>query len=61
MQLLKQIESLLSFDGNETTINPDYLAYFSCKELESIKKELERKNEKMVEENLEWMQQFKKM
>jgi hypothetical protein len=59
-QLLEEIEKLLSFDGNNTTINPDYLAYFTCEELESIKKELERKYENMVEENFEWMQQFKK-
>ncbi|WP_201352438.1 hypothetical protein [Hydrogenimonas urashimensis] len=58
--LLKEIEKLLSFDGNDTTINPDYLAYFTREELASIKKELERKYDNMVEENLEWMQQFKK-
>ncbi|WP_300364941.1 hypothetical protein [Hydrogenimonas sp.] len=59
-ELLKEIEKLLSFDGNPTTINPDYLAYFSIEELESIKKGLEEKYEKMVEENFEWLQQFKK-
>ncbi len=59
-EILKEIEKLLSFDGNETTINPNYLQYFSKEELHSIKTELERKYEKMVEENLEWMKSFKK-
>lgn len=59
-ELLKTIEKLLSFDGNETVINPDYLAYFTIEELRSIKEELERKYANMVEENLEWMQRFKK-
>ena len=59
-KLLKEIEKLLSFDGRETTINPDYLTYFSIEELESIREELEKKHEHMVEENLEWLQQFKK-
>jgi len=59
-EILKEIEKLLSFDGNETTINPNYLQYFSEEELLSIKTELERKYEKMVEENLEWMKSFKK-
>ena len=57
--LLKEIEKLLSFDGNETTINPDYLEYFSTEELDSIRKELEKKYENMVKENLEWLQRFK--
>ncbi|WP_457597268.1 hypothetical protein [Hydrogenimonas sp.] len=59
-ELLRQIEELLAFDGNETTINPDYLAYFTPEELESIKKGLEEKQEKMVEEHIEWLKGFKK-
>jgi len=59
-QLLEDIEKLLSFDGNDTEINQNYLEYFTIEELTSIKKELERKYTHMVEDNLEWMQQFKK-
>ncbi|WP_092912208.1 hypothetical protein [Hydrogenimonas thermophila] len=59
-QLLEDIEKLLSFDGNDTEINPNYLKYFTIDELISIKKELEKKYANMVEDNLEWMQQFKK-
>ena len=59
-QLLEDIEKLLSFDGNDTEINPNYLEYFTIDELTSIKKELERKYANMVEDNLEWMLKFKK-
>ena len=59
-ELLEDIEKLLSFDGSDTKINPNYLEYFTIEELTSIKKELERKYTNMVEENLEWMEQFKK-
>ena len=59
MQLLERIEELLGFDGNETTINPDYLAYFTVEELEKMLQELERRHERMVEENLEWLQRFR--
>ena len=59
-RLLKEIEKLLSFDGNDTAINPDYLQYFTLEELQSIKKELQKRYENMVEENLEWLQRFKK-
>ncbi|WP_456323745.1 hypothetical protein [Hydrogenimonas sp.] len=59
-KLLREIEKLLSFDGNDTTINPDYLELFTMEELESIRRELERKYENMVKDNLEWMQRFKK-
>jgi hypothetical protein len=57
--LLHEIEKLLSFDGRDTAINPDYLAYFTLEELTNIKKELEERHERMVENHLEWMQRFK--
>jgi hypothetical protein len=59
-ELLKEIEDLLSFDGKETSINPDYLAYFSVEELENIKQGLKKKHERMIEEHREWMRQFRK-
>jgi len=58
--LLKEIEKLLSFDGNETSVNPDYLQYFSLEELVSIREKLRQRHDRMVEENREWMRQFKK-
>ncbi len=59
-RLLEEIERLLGFDGEKASINPDYLEYFTVEELESIKKGLQKKYETMVEENLEWMQRFRK-
>ncbi|BBG64950.1 hypothetical protein NNO_0248 [Hydrogenimonas sp.] len=58
-EILEKIEKLLSFDGNDTAINPAYLKYFTLRELENILQELEKRYENMVEENLEWMRQFK--
>ncbi len=59
-ELLKTIEKLLSFDGNETVINPDYLQYFTLDELEKIRDELQKRYETMVEKNLDWLKSFKK-
>ncbi len=58
-KLLKKIEMLLSFDGNDISINPAYLDLFTVEELEKILKSLETKHKNMVEENLEWMRGFK--
>ena len=58
--MLKEIEKLLSFDGNETPINPQYLRYFTIEELESIKTALQKRRQNMVEENFEWLLGFKK-
>jgi len=57
-ELLKEIEKLLSFDGNETDIDPAYLDYFTREELETILKRLMSRYENMVEENREWMRRF---
>lgn len=59
-ELLKEIEKLLSFDGNKTYINPDYLNYFTVEELLSIKESLQKRYENMVEDNLEWLRKFKR-
>ena len=60
-ELLKEIEALLSYKPEEkTTINPNYLEYLELEDLESIKKGLMNKVGKLSEENLEWLEQFKK-
>ncbi len=59
-ELLKEIEKLLSFDGKEAPINPEYLRYFTTEELESILKGLQKKQQNMVEENFEWLLGFAK-
>jgi len=59
--LLKEIEALLSYKPKEkTTINPNYLEYLEISDLESIKKGLLDKIGKLSDEDIVWLQQFKK-
>ncbi len=57
-RLRLEIQKLLSFDGDAVEINPDYLEYFTLEELEKMLEELQRRQEKMVEENRDWMRRF---
>jgi len=60
-ELLKEIEALLSYNPEETTtINPNYLEYLEIEDLESIKKGLIDKIGKLSQENIAWLEQFKK-
>ncbi len=60
-ELLKEIEALLSYKPNDKLeINPNYLEYLELEDLESIKKGLIDKIGKLKEEDIEWLQQFKK-
>ena len=56
--LLREIERLLSFDGKEVVVNPDYLAYLDLETLKGILDELRRRQEKMVERHKTWAQGF---
>ena len=59
--LLREIEALLTYKPEEkTTINPNYLEYLELEDLESIKKGLIRKIGSLSQENIEWLEQFKK-
>jgi len=60
-ELLKEIEALLSYKPDDTLeINPNYLDYLEIEDLESIKKSLLAKIGKLSQEDIEWLQQFKK-
>jgi len=60
-ELLKEIEALLSYKPeDQTTINPSYLEYLEIEDLTSIKKGLMNKIGKLSEEDLNWLEQFKK-
>ena len=60
-ELLKEIEALLSYKPEEkTTINPNYLEYLELEDLESIKKGLISKIGKLSQEDIKWLEQFKK-
>ena len=60
-ELLKEIEALLSYKPNDTTtINPNYLEYLELEDLKSIKKNLIHRIGKLTEEDIEWLEQFKR-
>jgi len=60
-ELLHEIEALLTYKPeNKTTINPNYLEYLEVEDLESIKKGLMEKIGKLSQEDIAWLEQFKK-
>jgi hypothetical protein len=60
-ELLKEIEALLSYKPEEKLeINPNYLEYLELSDLESIKNGLLKKIGTLSNEDIEWLQQFKK-
>ena len=60
-KLLKEIERLLSYNPEEsTTINPNYIEYLELHDLESIKTNLISKVGELKEEDIMWLEQFKK-
>lgn len=59
-ELLADIEKLIAYGREETTINPDLLAYLEIDDLISTKKKLLERVGTLSEEDKEWLQQFKK-
>ncbi|EIF50341.1 MULTISPECIES: hypothetical protein [Sulfurovum] len=59
-ELLADIEKLIAYGREETTINPDLLAYLEINDLISTKKKLLERVGTLSEEDKEWLQQFKK-
>ncbi|MFC2057316.1 hypothetical protein ACFLR6_00080 [Campylobacterota bacterium] len=59
-ELLADIEKLIAYGREETTINPVLLAYLEIEDLISTKKKLLERVGKLSEEDKEWLQQFKK-
>jgi len=59
-ELLADIEKLISYGREDTTINPTLLAYLEINDLISTKKKLLERVGKLSEEDKEWLQQFKK-
>ncbi len=60
-KLLKEIEVLLSYNPKESiNINPNYIEYLEINDLESIKANLISKVGKLKEEDILWLEQFKK-
>jgi hypothetical protein len=59
-ELLADIEKLIAYGREETTINPALLAYLEIDDLISTKKKLLERVGKLSAEDKEWLQQFKK-
>ena len=60
-ELFKEIEKLLAYNPEQKLeINPNYLEYLELEDLESIKTGLLKKVGILNEEDLDWLEQFKK-
>jgi len=59
-ELLKEIDKLISYGKEDTTISPDLLSYLSTDDLISIKAKLLKKVNVLSEEDKAWLEQFKK-
>lgn len=57
-ELLEEIESLIAYGREETTINPALLAYLEIDDLISIKRKLLERAGKLREEDKAWLEQF---
>ncbi len=58
--LLKDIEKLIAYGREESTINPDLLAYLDIDDLINTKAKLLERVGKLSDEDKEWLEQFKK-
>jgi len=59
-ELLADIEELIAYGREEPTINPALLKYLEIEDLISTKKKLLERVGELSEEDIEWLQQFKK-
>ncbi|HIP61904.1 MAG TPA: hypothetical protein EYG98_05045 [Sulfurovum sp.] len=59
-ELLADIDKLISYGKEESTINPDLLAYLEISDLVGIRKNLLARVGKLSEEDKDWLEQFKK-
>lgn len=59
-ELLADIEKLIAYGRNESTINPDLLAYLTIEDLINTKAKLMARVGKLSEEDKAWLEQFKK-
>ena len=57
---LKEIEELLKTYDGEMEIDPYILKYLTIEELDSILLNLLKQQSNVIEENSQWLQQFKK-
>ncbi len=60
-EYLKRIEELLATYGGEIDIDLYVLKYLSIEELENIEHLILKKQSDVIEDNSEWLKQFKKI
>jgi len=58
--LLEDIEKIIAYGKEESTINPALLAYFEVEELQTMKKNLLERVGVLSQADREWLEQFKK-
>jgi len=59
-KLLADIEKLISYGREESTINPTLLAYLTIEELEGIKARLLSRVDTLSDDDKVWLEQFRK-
>jgi len=57
-ELIEEIKHLISVDGTETQINPNYLEYFSHEELIEMKEDLLLKKVNVMETTKEYVDEL---
>jgi len=57
-ELIEEIKHLISVDGTETVINPNYLEYFSQEELIEMKEDLIYKKVNVLETTKEYVDEL---
>jgi len=57
-ELIEEIKHLISVDGTETQINPNYLEYFEVEELIEMKEDLISKKLNVVETTKEYVDEL---
>lgn len=58
-ELLKDIQDLLNKYNDTLEMSPYVLEYLSCEDLESIKNNIIKKQDSVINDNSQWLQQFK--
>ncbi|WP_292663054.1 hypothetical protein [Nitratifractor sp.] len=59
-KMLQRIEELMSYGEPTPTIEPSLLKYLDEAALRGILETLERRREKLIEDEKEWLAQFRK-
>ena len=57
-ELIEEIKTLISIDGESIDINPNYLEYFQLEELEEIKRDLLYKKESIKDTTKEYVEEL---